>query len=140
LALWLAAESVLVAIGHPAPCWFRTITGFPCPTCGSTRAVVRLLHLDFGGALAYNPLVTAALLAAPLVGLLYLVRRAAGRRSPFAALSRRSGWVALVLVVLLLANWAYVLRAERARGEPGRNAGARAGKTLERVQFRRSTR
>lgn len=43
-------------------CLLRAITGIPCPTCGSTRAMLSLLRLDFVGYWYFNPM------ALPLVG------------------------------------------------------------------------
>ncbi len=37
-------------------CIFRRATGFPCPGCGMTRAVLAALHGDFSAAFAYHPL------------------------------------------------------------------------------------
>lgn len=48
------------------PCAFAKVTHHPCPGCGSTRAVLALLHGDFDGVLAANPLGPAA---AVLMGL-----------------------------------------------------------------------
>ena len=41
-------------------CAFRTITGWPCPGCGLTRAADRFAHLNVLGALKANPLGTFA--------------------------------------------------------------------------------
>src|SRR5690242_14355323 len=41
-------------------CAFRTITGWPCPGCGLTRAADRFAHLNIFGALKANPLGTFA--------------------------------------------------------------------------------
>ena len=38
-------------------CLFRMWLGVPCPGCGMTRALVRLLRLDFSGAWNYHPMV-----------------------------------------------------------------------------------
>ena len=38
------------------PCVFKTVTGYPCPTCGTTRSVFHLLHFDIVTAFLYNPL------------------------------------------------------------------------------------
>lgn len=46
----------------PAMCVFYNVTGRPCPTCGMTRAVIALAHLDFRRAMALHPL--AVMLAA----------------------------------------------------------------------------
>ena len=37
------------------PCLFHTLTGFSCPGCGCTRAVIALLRGDFLQSLCYNP-------------------------------------------------------------------------------------
>jgi hypothetical protein len=36
-------------------CWFRSITGLPCPACGLTHAMCAISHGSFGDAWAYNP-------------------------------------------------------------------------------------
>lgn len=38
-------------------CVFRLVTGFPCPGCGMTRALVSLLRGDIPAALGFHPLV-----------------------------------------------------------------------------------
>ncbi len=51
-------------------CLFRTLTGFQCPGCGTTRALHQLLHGNVWGAFQLNPLM---LLSIPF--LLYAVLR-----------------------------------------------------------------
>lgn len=41
-------------------CLIKTLTGFSCPGCGSTRALHALLHLRFAEAFSLNPLFTCA--------------------------------------------------------------------------------
>jgi hypothetical protein len=94
-------------------CAFKAITGWPCLTCGSTRAVSRLVQADVIGALAMNPLVaTVALAIVPwgLADLMLLARRRAVGLSLTggAAVVARAASVALVL-----ANWAYLIAARR---------------------------
>jgi hypothetical protein len=46
-----------LAFGLPWPkCWFRHLTGLPCPACGATRCVLSLVHWNLGDAIRYNPL------------------------------------------------------------------------------------
>jgi len=47
-------------------CLFKGMTGWPCPTCGLTRAVCHALRGEWAASLAYNPaglLVAAGLVA-----------------------------------------------------------------------------
>lgn len=43
-------------------CLFRATTGFPCPSCGMTRAYIHVLNLDFKNAFKYHPLFPLPLL------------------------------------------------------------------------------
>ena len=46
----------------PVLCWFRALTGHPCPFCGSTRAVGALCAGDLNTAWQLNPLGVIAFL------------------------------------------------------------------------------
>jgi Protein of unknown function (DUF2752) len=90
-------------------CVFHGLTGLPCPSCGSTRALGRLFHLDFAGALALNPFTTlvALLIAAWAVADVVLLRRKSALRlevEPRLAFRLRLG-----ALFLFLANWVYLL-------------------------------
>ena len=56
---WLGsghAESVAgFAQAHVPACPMRQATGILCPGCGSTRAVLALLHQEFAAAFRFNP-------------------------------------------------------------------------------------
>jgi len=94
-------------------CVFKALTGCPCVTCGTTRALARLAAGDWLGALAMNPLAAvAAFTLVPWV-LADLVLLPKGRAldltlSPAAA--RLARWGTLVALV---ANWAYLIAAGR---------------------------
>jgi hypothetical protein len=94
-------------------CLFKALTGLPCPTCGSTRAVGRLVHLDVPGALAMNPLATIGMAVLAAWALCDLGLLARGRALDL-ELGRPLGRVVRVLAVsALLANWLYLLAAGR---------------------------
>ena len=47
-------------MSHAPKCLFHLVTGYYCPGCGGTRAVVFLLHGDFLHSLVYHPFVPYA--------------------------------------------------------------------------------
>ena len=99
---WLALAPALPR------CAFRSLTGIPCPTCGTTHAAVALLHGQVGIALAANPLMT-------LLGIVFC---AGGVIAPVWALARGPVPVLpsplprrlrLLAVAVVLANWLYLV-------------------------------
>jgi len=71
VALWMLGGLLLVAApGVPSICPMRLLLHVPCPTCGMTRAVRCLMHLDFAGATALHPMWFVVL---PYVGLVALL-------------------------------------------------------------------
>jgi hypothetical protein len=94
-------------------CFFKLVTGLPCATCGSTRALGRLFHADVAGAFGMNPLAAAGmlgLLPCAAADLALMTRRKAFglELGPSAARVARVAAVAAVFV-----NWAYLVAAGR---------------------------
>ena len=109
--LLVAGVTVWDSLGLRFPsCWFLGATGVPCPTCGSTRALLGLGHADFPLAFARNPLLAIAavfLLFHAAVTMLeqqcevqFLdpVRRAFSAR-----------WTSVLVAALAVANWVYLI-------------------------------
>ena len=48
-------------------CPFLYLFGFPCPTCGVTRAIISLLKLDFKGYFFYQPMALPLVICALLM-------------------------------------------------------------------------
>ena len=113
--LWGGVALALVALGPLAgrvaanlpDCFFRSVTGFPCPTCGGTRAALALARLDVPAAFLANPLVSLSLLllvgGGAVAGALALAGR--GVREP----ARFPVWARAGLVVVLAANWFFLI-------------------------------
>jgi Protein of unknown function (DUF2752) len=106
----LVAVSVLHLDHLPfSICVFKAATGYACLSCGTTRALGRLAHLDLGGALAMNPLATLGALALVPWGLADLVLLPRGLATSV-ELSPRSALLARVAaIVAVLANWVYLI-------------------------------
>ena len=93
---------------QPAPCGMRTLTGFPCVSCGGTRAMRALAIGDFPAALSFNPLAVLAVLAALLWFGITLWQTFTGvpPRSGKRFSNRRILWLCLIITI---ANWIYLI-------------------------------
>jgi hypothetical protein len=111
IGLWLALVASIVAMeqatgNEVVVCWFRALTGAPCPTCGSTRALLALTKGRVLESFAHNPLVVLA----AILGAAWLAARVGlGRRLTvtFGVRGRKLAW--LLAAALFVANWAYVI-------------------------------
>ena len=65
-------------------CVFKLVTGMPCLTCGTTRAMACFAHLDVEGALGMNPLVALLMLIlAPIAAM--MIQMAVSRSREYGA-------------------------------------------------------
>ena len=94
----------------PGICLFKQITGIPCPSCGSTRSVLTLLHGDLIGALIWNPfgLILMGIMVISPVWILYDLL--ASRQSLYRLYIKseqflRRKWIMLLFIGLVLLNW-----------------------------------
>ncbi len=103
--LTLAVAGVYLFLFEPGKsgffpaCPFRTLTGFACPGCGSTRGMHALVHGDVVGAFKFNPLL---ILSLPF--LLYALVRFSnaaihGRRSKGKQLDAKYIWTIFGIVL-----------------------------------------
>lgn len=100
--LWLKLAPALPV------CAFRSITGIPCPTCGTTHAAVALLHGRILEGFSDNPLAALAMLAFLAGGVLAPVWAAMQWKLPVlpSPLPLR---VRVLAVLVVLAGWAWVI-------------------------------
>jgi hypothetical protein len=100
--LWLAAATFL------PPCPWHRLTGWPCPGCGSTRAVLGLLQGRLAAGFAFNPLTAIATTGFVACGLAAPLWLAAGGSVPVIGSRLRPGFIAAAAAILA-ANWAWLL-------------------------------
>lgn len=111
IVLWLTLVGVATLINFKLSnyidlCLFKRFTGYPCPTCGTTRGIISLLHGKFIEAWEYNPLVFSIGIIV-IIDLLFKFIFARTIKISFKKRGRKIAW--LVAIVLFLANWAYVI-------------------------------
>ena len=112
LALSLISLGVAALLRDVAPditlCGVKKLTGLPCPFCGGVRATAALGHGSLAEALVWNPAVT--LLHAGMVtsGAALVL----GRTPPWLT-PERQRFVFRAVVVILLANWLYLVAVGR---------------------------
>jgi hypothetical protein len=108
----LAFAAGWFALRLPWPhCMFLSVTGHPCFTCGATRATIRFFHGDFIGALRWNPLIFVTLCGLSIFdayAFAVLVTRAPRLRL-IQFSSTEKTFLRVLFMVLLLANWIYLL-------------------------------
>jgi hypothetical protein len=92
--------------GFPFSCFFKTLTGIPCPACGTTRFIL-------GDYTQGNPLgiIVGAAFLLPLGVIFDLISR--GDRVFRAYLwvenKCRQPWIAILLIALVLTNWFWTI-------------------------------
>ena len=90
-------------------CLFHRLTGLPCLTCGSTRALAALAAGDVAGAFSQQPLAVAVTIALGAGFAAYTFCLVAVRRRVFVRLEPNEWRVAgLALAGLALLNWVYL--------------------------------
>ena len=85
-------------------CPFRSLTGFTCPGCGSTRAMHRLIHGDVIAAFQFNPLFVLALPLLIYVLLRYTDAAIRGKTLNPNKLNAKYIWA---LFVVILSFWIF---------------------------------
>ncbi|MFN8309384.1 MAG: DUF2752 domain-containing protein [Chitinophagales bacterium] len=96
-------------------CLIKRITGYACPSCGTTRSVMALFGGDFYAAFFINPfgfLVAGIMLMAPLWIVYDLVLK---KDSLLQAYHRCEKWMvrplpAVLLITLVVANWIWNIK------------------------------
>ncbi len=100
--LYLYADSIE---GHTV-CFFKNVTGIPCPACGSTRATVQLMHGHVSASFFINPFgILTNLMIIGSVG--WMVRDVVRKKETFFPFLKKdwSGFIKIIVIVVVVANW-----------------------------------
>ncbi|MFO1500356.1 MAG: DUF2752 domain-containing protein [Verrucomicrobiota bacterium] len=91
------------------PCGLKTLTGIPCPLCGSTRCLISWSHLNVSEAFRFNPLTATGFVLAGAYLWVSLLSRGWGRPwdKQLVAWIQRRRWPWLLLAAAV-ANWIYL--------------------------------
>jgi hypothetical protein len=90
------------------PCVFKTITGYPCPTCGSTRIMSSLINLDMVSAFGWNPLLFLGgitFITWVFYGFYMLF---SGKKIQVIFTKKEGLYLRLGLITLFILNWIYL--------------------------------
>ncbi len=95
----------------PTTCMFKTITHLPCPSCGTTRAIVLLVNGNVEASLLVNPLglfLAFALMIVPSWTVMDMIRRSDSLFRLYVTAERLLGnnkWVSVPAIAAVLLNW-----------------------------------
>jgi hypothetical protein len=109
IALLALIGARTLPIGTLLPsCTFKSMTGVPCPTCGTTRLLTHLAQGDLSIAFCLNPAVAFILISAIVLFLYDAIVLFSGSRVAFSLSPRESQWIRSGAIVALLVNWVYL--------------------------------
>jgi|SRR6218665_57231 len=91
-------------------CIFKTVTSFPCPSCGTTRAIQSLLSGDFYGSVRMNPfgLIVALLMILLPIWIVFdwiFSRDTLWRQYYKTEKIINTKWIATLLILIVVLNW-----------------------------------
>lgn len=100
---------------HLKFCIFKNVTGYPCPSCGTTRAVQLFLRGNFVASLQMNPfgiLVSILMLVLPF----WIVYDGITHKDTFYTNYKKveailkTKWLAIMLIFLVILNWIWNIK------------------------------
>lgn len=113
--LWFLWTLYTGAGNSPGICFFRNITGHPCPACGSTRSLQMIAGGDLAEAFFVNPLgylVGLGMLLLPSWIVFDLITKRYSAYSAFIAFDRKMKDRPVILILILIPlilNWIWSL-------------------------------
>lgn len=117
--IWLFLNLVPLSGAHylgfngssiPVFCFFKSLTGHPCPSCGVTRSVVELFRGNLLAAIYMNPLGLVVFLIITTVPFWIIIDLLTKKSSFWFFYKRAERWflqkkIAIPFAVLIILNW-----------------------------------
>lgn len=109
--LWLYHASSIKPDSDQTVCLFKNITNLPCPSCGTTRSVICLLHGDIIDALCSNNPLGIFVLMIMIITPFWILYDLVTVRTTLYRFYRvmeeflRKPFVAVPVIILVLINW-----------------------------------
>jgi len=92
-------------------CVFHSLTGFPCFTCGSTRAFSALIDGEFLDAFRLQPLFVVSCFISVAYAVQAPLNLLVRKRISIELTNQDRFLIRCVLIVLIVINWAYLVKA-----------------------------
>ncbi len=109
---WLTYNSFFVSNSKEGItiCWFKIISGFPCPACGSTSGIIEIFKGNFLHAFQLNPFAYSSLfilIFASIWGVLDLISKKDGFYKFYLSVNTyiKQKRIFIPLILLILSIW-----------------------------------
>jgi hypothetical protein len=99
--------SKLIALVPPCP--FHSITGLPCPSCGTTRSGILLSQFRVLEAFRTNPFFVLVCVGVAIWALSAFILHIMGKRMRIVRFNESTPLIRVLLIGTILANWIYLI-------------------------------
>jgi len=104
------ASAITVKILHNLPvCPFKTLTGYPCLTCGGTRCLAEMAHLSLWESFKYNPFIWVTVIGMIFFSIYIAVALISKKSISISMTPSEEKAVRIAIISLMAINWIYLI-------------------------------
>ncbi|BBB32808.1 hypothetical protein TTHT_1291 [Thermotomaculum hydrothermale] len=100
---------VKLGLMPPMQCQFKHFTGYPCPTCGTTRLVLSLYNFDLISAFKFNPFMFISGVLFGLWSLTGFLPVFFKKKLSIDITKKEKKIILIIVFILFIANWIYLI-------------------------------